>query len=263
MNDSRTSTRILIAFAHPVFRLRLRSLLESNRDFAIAGEASNATQTLALAGQISADVLLLDVDIARQYGLHILQDISTLDQRIRVILLTRDVKKSEILRALQLGARGVLRKNSGESVLFKSIQCVMDGELWVTRKLAGDLIDILRKTSVIQPPEISKPSRKPVFRDSAAVAGRLERKRKSSKQVIEASIASTGWKKYGLTRREMEIIVAVVDGKSNRTIAATNGISEATVKHHIMHIFDKVGVHSRLELAVLAIHYGLIIFPDA
>jgi DNA-binding NarL/FixJ family response regulator len=75
--------------------------------------------------------------------------------------------------------------------------------------------------------------------------------------------SAAGWKKYGLTRREMEIINAVVNGKSNRTIAATYGISEATVKHHITHIFDKVGVHTRLELAVLAIHHKLIILPDA
>src|SRR5262249_8530939 len=128
MNDSQTRTRILIAVAHPVFRLRLRSLLESKRDFSIAGEASNARQTHALARQMAPDVLLLDVDIALQTGLHIVRDISKLDKRIRVILLTADLKKNEILYALQLGARGVLRKNSGASVLLRSIQCVMNGE---------------------------------------------------------------------------------------------------------------------------------------
>ena len=63
--------------------------------------------------------------------------------------------------------------------------------------------------------------------------------------------------KFGLTAREREIVTAIVDGQSNRDIALTYGISEYTVKHHLTRIFDKVGVFSRLELAMFAIHHEL------
>jgi DNA-binding NarL/FixJ family response regulator len=158
----------------------------------------------------------------------------------------------------------VLEKHSAASVLLKSIQCVMNGELWVSRKLVADLVETLQKSPAIQPTETSARSKEPAFRETVTLARRQARKRKSTKQATAgASIGSSGRKKYRLTRRELEIINAVVNGQSNRSIAATYRISEPTVKHHLMHIFDKVGVHSRLELAVFAIHHKLIILPDA
>jgi DNA-binding NarL/FixJ family response regulator len=63
---------------------------------------------------------------------------------------------------------------------------------------------------------------------------------------------------YGLTSRELDILSAIVVGDSNRDIAQRFGISLQTVKHHLTNIFDKTGVSSRLELAVLAIRRGLV-----
>jgi two-component system, NarL family, nitrate/nitrite response regulator NarL len=63
---------------------------------------------------------------------------------------------------------------------------------------------------------------------------------------------------YQLTMREMEIVSAIVAGYANREIAEKLRISEDTVKHHLTHIFDKVGAYNRLELALFAIHHGLI-----
>lgn len=64
--------------------------------------------------------------------------------------------------------------------------------------------------------------------------------------------------KYKLTRREAQIVSAVADGASNKDIAVQLSISEDTVKHHMSNIFDKVGVHSRLELAVFALYHGVV-----
>jgi DNA-binding NarL/FixJ family response regulator len=62
---------------------------------------------------------------------------------------------------------------------------------------------------------------------------------------------------YGLTRREAEIVCAVADCASNKHIAAQLSIAEDTVKHHLSRIFNKVGVDSRLELAVFALYHGI------
>ena len=71
-------------------------------------------------------------------------------------------------------------------------------------------------------------------------------------------VPSTPAARYRLTPRETQIVAAVADGASNKDIAAQLTISEDTVKHHLSNIFDKVGVHSRLELAVFALYHGVV-----
>jgi DNA-binding NarL/FixJ family response regulator len=63
---------------------------------------------------------------------------------------------------------------------------------------------------------------------------------------------------FGLTRRELEIVAAIVEGCTNRDIAQKFTLSEDTVKHHLTHIFDKLGVSNRLELAMFAVNHRLL-----
>ena len=79
--------------------------------------------------------------------------------------------------------------------------------------------------------------------------GAVTRSRRSRK-------ASTN--RFGLTRREIQIVVAVAEGESNKGIAVRLSITEDTVKHHLSNIFDKAGVFSRLELALFAVNHGLV-----
>jgi DNA-binding NarL/FixJ family response regulator len=64
--------------------------------------------------------------------------------------------------------------------------------------------------------------------------------------------------RFRLTKRELQIVAAVADGETNKGIAARFSVTEDTVKHHLSSVFDKLGVFSRLELAVFAINHGLI-----
>jgi DNA-binding NarL/FixJ family response regulator len=75
------------------------------------------------------------------------------------------------------------------------------------------------------------------------------------------STSSSKQKRYGLTPRELQIISAVVAGYANREIAEHFKISEDTVKHHLSNIFDKVGVSTRLELALFAVNQDLPFRP--
>jgi DNA-binding NarL/FixJ family response regulator len=123
--------------------------------------------------------------------------------------------------ALQLGARGVVMKDAATEVLFKSIRCVMDGQYWVGREGVVNLVQTLRKMMAANNEQASK-------------------------------------KTFGLTKREFEIIGAIVGGYANKDIAREFKISEDTVKHHLTNIFDKVGVSSRLELALFAVNHKLV-----
>jgi two-component system nitrate/nitrite response regulator NarL len=68
-------------------------------------------------------------------------------------------------------------------------------------------------------------------------------------------------RRFGLTRRELQVIGAILEGQTNKDIAATFSISQCTVKHHLTRIFDKLGVSNRLELALFAVNHKLAELP--
>lgn len=217
--------RILIADDHPIFRDGLRRLLESEGEFKVIGEACDGIEAVELARQLSPEILLLDLAMPRRQGLEALRELAFSMRTVRVILLTAAAEKEQIIEALQLGARGVVLKDSATQILLKSIRAVMNGEYWVGRESVANLVQYLR--TLVAPS--SYPHRN----------------------------------KYRLTPRELEIISTVVAGFANKEIAQYFKISEDTVKHHLSNIFDKVGVSSRLELALFAVNQSLPFKPIA
>lgn len=213
--------RILIADDHPIFRDGLRRLLESRPGFEVVGEVGDGREAVDLVATLAPDILLLDMVMPRVTGIAVLRELSLSNMPTRVILLTALIEKADTVTALQLGARGVVLKESATEVLFKSISAVLDGHYWVGREAVDDLIQTLRDMT----------------------AGGQSESRKTN---------------FGITRRELEIIGAIVAGQTNKDIAKRFSISEDTVKHHLTSIFDKTGVSSRLELGMFAVHHKLV-----
>lgn len=217
--DSR-KTRILIADDHTIFRDGLRRLLESEPEFQVTGEAADGVEALQLTQQLKPDILLLDLAMPRMPGLETLRELSTQSSPVRTILLTAAIEKRQIVEALQMGARGVIMKDAATTLLMKGIRTVMNGQFWVGREAVADMVSYLRDKAAQTPPPPAKA--------------------------------------YGLTKRELEILSTIVSGLSNKEIAQKFSLSEDTVKHHLTNIFDKVGVSSRLELALFAINHRLV-----
>ncbi|MGB7607792.1 MAG: response regulator transcription factor [Candidatus Sulfotelmatobacter sp.] len=221
MNFKKSQTvRIVIADDNPIFRDGLRRLLEAEPDLKVLGEASDGAEAVRLARQLKPDILLLDLAMPKHPGLEALKDLSTSPTPVRVILLTAAAEKSQIVEALQLGARGVVLKDSATQLLLKAIHTVMSGEYWVGRESVSNLVQYLRT-------------------------------------LVQSSSDEARQKKFGLTPREIEIVSTVVAGYSNKEIAEYFKISEDTVKHHLSNIFDKLGVSTRLELALFAVNQSL------
>jgi two-component system, NarL family, nitrate/nitrite response regulator NarL len=260
VKGSQGRIRILMADDHPMFRQGLRALLESKDDLVVVGEATNGSEAVSMAQQILPDVLLLDVSMPGLSGFDVLRQIAGLEG-IRTIMLTAAITKSDIVQALQLGARGVVWKDVGAEILCKSIRCVMNDQLWVSRETVSHLVDTLRTMPAApsrNEPEhvLGAPANETtVARPKATEAEPNEKANEKAEERV--SCAKSNARRFGLTARELEIITAIVDGQSNRDIALTYKISEYTVKHHLTRIFDKVGVFSRLELAMFAIHHDL------
>jgi DNA-binding NarL/FixJ family response regulator len=121
--DNRKPVRIVIADDHPIFRDGLRRLLEAESDLKVIGEACDGTEAVRMARQLKPDIMLLDLAMPRMPGLEALREMSTGPAHsVRVILLTAAAEKKQIVEALQLGARGVVLKDSATQLLLKSIQ---------------------------------------------------------------------------------------------------------------------------------------------
>lgn len=210
--------RIVIADDHHIFRDGLRRLLEAESGFKVIGEASDGAEALALVRQLKPDILLLDLAIPKHPGLEVLRELSVPADAtsVRVILLTGPAETSQIVEALQLGARGVVLKDSATQLLFKAIRSVMSGEYWVGGESVSNLVQYLRV-------------------------------------LLQSSRDEARQKKFGaLTPRELEIVSAVVAGFSNKEIAEYFKISGNTVKDYLLHIFDKLGVSTRVDLSRFA-----------
>lgn len=210
--------RILIADDHGLFRDALRKLLETEPDFQVVGAAADGAEAVRLARQLAPDLLLLDLAMPRLTGIEALRELGTAPSPVRIVLLVGAIEKQQIVEALQLGARGVMLKDTATQLLLKCIRSVMAGEYWVGREQVSDLVELLR-----------------------------------------AGVPSAGPPKtFGLTKRELEIVAAIVTGHPNKEIARQLGVSEETVKHHLTSIFGKLEVSNRLELALFAVNRRLL-----
>jgi DNA-binding NarL/FixJ family response regulator len=209
--------RIVIADEHPIFRDGLRRLLETRSDLQIVGEAGDGAKAAALIRDLAPDIVLLGLGASAGAALDVLRT-SAVCGSVSTILLTASVDRPEVANAFQLGARGVVPKDSAVDTLFASIDSVMDGQYWIGDNGVSDVAGSLRKLN----------------------------------------IARRRVKAFGLTRRELEIVRAIVDGYTNKQIAKRSSISESTVKRHVTHIFDKLGASNRIEIALFAAHHRLL-----
>jgi two-component system nitrate/nitrite response regulator NarL len=222
--DDPDGIRLIIADDHAIFVKGLRSLLEAEPGFAVVGEACTGDEAVRITQTLRPDILLLDLAMPGLTGMEALGELATAPVPVRTIVLTAAIEKPEIVKALQLGAAGVVLKTSPPEVLFKSIRSVMAGQHWIGREAVSDLVAALRACDQTPPPPRPR---------------------------------------FGLTPRELEITSAVVSGLSNKEIARKFVLSEDTVKHHLTNIYDKVGASNRLELALFSVHHRLLEGQDS
>ena len=210
--------RILVADAQAIFRECLCAYLKTKRRFAIVGETSDVERILELTKELNPDVLILDTQMEQLNCTNILQSLRLSHPELRVITLSASMTNSEALAALQLGVRAMVLKTDGAQVLIETIHKVMNGEYWIGKRGVSSIIEAMNERT------------------------------KENRAHREG---------FGLTTREREIVRSVVAGYSNPEIAAKFSVSVQTVKHHLTHVFEKLGVYSRVELALFAVSHEL------
>jgi two-component system nitrate/nitrite response regulator NarL len=210
--------RVLMIDDHALFRMGLSELLE-RRGIQVVGALGDCAQGIEWAEREPPDVVLLDMRMPAMNGLEVLQELRRRNVSMPVVMLTTSREESDVVNALQSGARGYLLKDMEPDDLIKALNDIVAGQTVV----APELTIVLAK----------------------AVQGEV------------ASTASSQRALAELTPRELEILCHLAEGQSNKVIARNLGISDGTVKLHVKAILRKLDVHSRVEAAVIAVEQNL------
>jgi two-component system, NarL family, nitrate/nitrite response regulator NarL len=209
--------RVLIVDDHALFRVGLQGLLEQ-RGIDIVGAVASGQEGLDLIEHIEPDIVLLDMRMPDMGGLEVLQLIRQRKPALSVVMLTTSNEEKDLIKSLRLGAQGYLLKDMEPDELVGALRDIEKGK----NVVAHDLTDALARM----------------------VQG-------------ESSIEDDDGPFSELTPREMEILCLLAEGQSNKLIARNLGISDGTVKLHVKAILRKLGIHSRVEAAVIAVEQGL------
>jgi two-component system nitrate/nitrite response regulator NarL len=179
----------------------------------VVGDASDTRAALALTHRLNPDILLIECGLNRELATQrsFGSRISSFTADIVVIVETTRIQ--DVVEAFELGAKGVVLSASLPCIWGTGLQSILAGQYWVEDKSAALLLGAVREL-LGQPEAKSLPE-------------------------------------FGLTLREAEIAGQIAAGRSNKEVGREFSICERTVKHHLTNIFKKVGVSSRLELAVL------------
>jgi two-component system, NarL family, nitrate/nitrite response regulator NarL len=137
---------ILIADDHVIFRDGLRTLLDSDDELTVVGEACNGVECIKMLGNLTPDILLLDLHMPDKSGFDVLEEVNFDTVPTRVVILTAAEDDRDVVRAMRLGARGVVLKQSATEVLLKSIHRVHAGEIWLDNRMTAEVLNAFSTT---------------------------------------------------------------------------------------------------------------------
>jgi two-component system NarL family response regulator len=212
--------RVLIADGQHFFREGLRGTLEA-AGMTVVGETADDAEAVVLAGSLEPEVIVIDVNMTNASGTQTLRRIAAASPEARLVVLTVSADETCVLDALACGASSYLLKSTHVDELVGGIRQTARGQAVLSQDALGALVTRVHKS---------------------AGATRLE---PQQRQPL-------------LTTRELDVLRLMVDGADNAAIGLELSISRHTVKQHVTNIFEKLGVHTRVEAAVYAVRSGLV-----
>ncbi|MBU5592026.1 response regulator transcription factor [Clostridium sp. MSJ-4] len=209
--------RVLIADDQTLMRDGLKTILDLEDDIEVVATCENGEQAIEQAIKLHPDVILMDIRMPVMNGVESVKKIKTSLPKIAVIMLTTFDDDEYIVEALSNGASGYLLKDIPADKLIEAIRDSLKGQLFIPTNIAAKLV------------------------------AKLSHK-ESSKEILK--------KKLDLSEREIEVSSLLIEGHSNKQIAAKLFISEGTVKNYISNIYSKIGISDRTK-AVLFLKENL------
>lgn len=212
---------VLLVDDQDLIRVGLRTLLEHEEEFEVAGEAADGLDAVQQALETRPDVVLMDIRMPVLDGLAATQQVLALPKPPQVIILTTVDTDEMVLEALRLGACGFLLKSTRPDRLVEAVRAVAAGEPMLSPSVTAQLIARVRDEDG-------------------------DTRRRAALERMEV-----------LTDREREVAVAIGRGWSNAEIAERLFMSVPTVKAHVSRLLTKLDVDNRTQVALLVHDAGL------
>ncbi len=210
--------RLLLVDDHAVVRSGLKMLLENERDVAIIGEASSASEAIEATLQLKPNVILMDIGLPDLSGIDATREIKKRVPEIAIVALTIHEDEEYFFKMLEAGASGYVPKRAAPEELITAIRAAATGEVYLYPSLAKLLV----------------------------------------RDYLDGGHAANEQTSSELTDREQEVLTYLAEGANNEEIASSLVISPKTVARHRENIMRKLNLHSRAELVRYAIRKGII-----
>jgi DNA-binding NarL/FixJ family response regulator len=223
MMNTTGKIRVMLVDDHNLVRDALAIMLHQVEDMQVVGSVASGEELLGKLKDLNPHVVLMDIMLKGMTGIEATRWIKERDANVKVILLSSEVKKEFVSAGIQSGIDGYLPKDVEKILLIKAIRAVVGGE-----KYFNEAVTTL------------------IFED-------FYKKEKTTNETLKQLQITD------LTKRELEVLTLIANGKGNKEVADELHISTKTVDSHKMHILDKLGLKNTAELVKYAIKNNLII----
>lgn len=214
-------TTVLIADDQPLQRYGFKMLLDGTPGMTVVGEADNGADAVREAGRLRPDVVLMDVRMPGMDGIEATRRITATGDRTHVLILTTFDLDEYVYEGLRAGASGFLLKDARPEELLAGIRAVATGDAVIAPSLTRKLMEAYTDREPERSPEPD---------------ARLET----------------------LSERELEVLIAIGQGRTNTEIAEQFTLTESTVKKHVGRILAKIGARDRIQAVITAYDTGLV-----
>lgn len=213
------SVRLMLVDDHEVVRLGLKSLIQRFPKVDIVAEAGSEDEAVAEALKHRPDVILMDIRLDGGSGIEATRQICAEMPDIKVIMLTSYADQNLLFDAIRAGAVGYVLKQVGTGELMRTIEAASKGESILDPALTPTLFNAVR----------------------------------SSMEKEDFAVFTE------LTKQELQVLAAMMEGQTNKQIAETMFLSHGTVRNYVSNVLSKIGVNNRSEATAFAIRHRL---PD-
>ena len=220
---SNDKIKILIVEDHMVARMGIAIVVENTPQFELLGQAQDGQEGVNLALKLNPDVILMDIGLPKIDGIEATRRIKEAGLNSSVLMFTSRDNNEDVFAALKAGADGYIMKGSNEQTLINAIEAVSQKAGWLDPQIARIVL--------------------------SGINEQKENQQDKSKSANN---------KYGLTKKELEVLSLIVEGLSNQEIAQKLVVSLSTTKAHVHSILQKLYLTDRTKAAVTAIKEGLV-----
>ena len=223
-------TRIAIVDDHELFREGLKRIFDLEDEFTVVAEGRTGIEAIRIAADHKPEILILDINMPELNGIEATKQLSVLSPETRVLILSIHDDESYITHALEAGASGFLLKEVASTELISAVHSVAKDGAYLHPKVTTNVLKEYRR----------------LLQFKGEQAGRNVESR-TDDPVHQL-----------LSRREVEVLHLLAEGRSNRDISDMLFISEKTVKNHVSSVLRKMEVNDRTQAVVDAIRRGWV-----